>query len=433
MKEEVKVSEEMLRFIKESPSSYHAIANAAGIYQAQGFTALDEKKAWKLKWGGKYYVKRNDSSLIAFCLPEDEKLVKGLHLAAAHCDSPTFKVKENPERKAEACVMLNVEPYGGMIHSTWLDRPLSIAGRIAYEKQKTGELETKLVNLDEDLLVIPNLSIHMNREINKGVAYQPQTDLQPLFATASEEKKEGGSLFLELVAKAAGVKPEQILGHDLFLYLREEGRLFGAKKEFILSPKLDDLQCVYSLIKSHSEVAAEKYVTLCAIFDNEEVGSGSNQGADSTFLEDVLLRMRESLGVSASRLKEWIAAGLLISADNAHAVHPCHPEKADPTNRPRLNGGPVIKFNSAQKYTTDGVTAAKFRSLCKRAGVPCQTYVNNSDVAGGSTLGNISTSHVSIPSVDIGLPQLAMHSAVETGGTQDTLMAIKVMKEYFSE
>lgn len=434
MQESLKITKGMLKFIEESPSCYHAIANAAETYRKQGFIQLEEQKAWKLEWGKSYFVIRNDSALIAFRLPEKKEKVKGYRVAAAHCDSPTFKVKENPERGAGDYVTLNVERYGGMIHSTWLDRPLSVAGRIAVEDEKTGEILTRLVNVDRDLLVIPNLSIHLNREVNKGYEYRPQTDLQPLFALRDPEgPQKGGSPLLDAAAKAAGVKASQILGHDLFLYVREKGRIFGNEDEFVLSPKLDDLQCVYALTQSHSGAQAGAYVTVCAIFDNEEVGSGSNQGADSTFFEDVLLRMGEALKISAAKQREWIAAGFLISADNAHAVHPNHPEKADPTNRPCINGGPVIKFNSAQKYATDGVTAAKFRSLCMRAGVPFQTFVNHSDVPGGSTLGNISTSHVSIPSVDIGLPQLAMHSAVETGGAKDTLMAMKVMDLYFSE
>lgn len=438
MNEARKCAEAMLKFIEESPSCYHVVANVCDLYEKNGFTRLDEKKEWKLEWGKGYYVTRNDSALIAFRLPRKKSEVKGYHVVAAHCDSPSFKVKENPERKAGACVTLNVEKYGGMIQASWLDRPLSVAGRLAVENKK-GEIETKLVNVDRDLLVIPSLAIHMNRDVNKGVELKAQTDLQPLFAgTLQDEKSDDGKEqkangLLSVVAKSAGVKQDQILGHDLFLYVRDRGRIFGAREEFVLSPKLDDLQCVHAMTQGHVAAAAGSHIAIAAIFDNEEVGSGSNQGADSTFLEDVLLRAGEALGVSAAKQRQWIASGFLISADNAHAVHPNHPEKADPTNQPRINGGPVLKFNSAQKYTTDGVTAAKFRQLCKRAGVPCQTFVNHSDVPGGSTLGNISTAHVSIPSVDIGLPQLSMHSAVETGGVEDTLMAINVIKEFFSE
>ena len=430
MKEAIKCSEELLEFIERSPSCFHAIANVAAAYEKAGFCRLEEKEDWKLQWGGKYFVTRNDSALIAFCLPERREKVKGFHMAAAHCDSPTFKVKENPERPVEQYVMLNVEKYGGMICSTWLDRPLSVAGRVAAWDEETGEIHTRLVNVDRDLLVIPNLAIHMNPSANKGMEYNAQVDLQPLFA---QPEKKGQLSLIRLVAKAAGLKADQILGHDLFLYVREKGRSFGGEEEFILSPKLDDLQCVYGLTRGHRESLPKEYITLCAVFDNEEVGSGSIQGADSTFLEDVLFRMSECLEIRGGELRRWIAGGFLISADNGHAVHPNHPEKADPTNRPYLNGGIVLKYNSAQKYTTDGVSGARLRSLCRQVKVPCQTYVNRSDIAGGSTLGNISTAHVSIPTVDIGLPQLAMHSAVETGGAKDTWYLVKLMRRYFEE
>lgn len=430
-KASVTCAQDLLAFIQKSPVSYCAVQTLRETYAATGFQELSEKEEWRLQWGGTYFTVRNDSALIAFSLPAQEK-VKGFHMAAAHCDSPTFKVKDNPERMAEQYVTLNVEKYGGMILNSWLDRPLSVAGRLAVQ-ESDGSIVSKIVSVDEDLCVIPNLAIHMNPGMNKGVELNPQVDLQPLFAqSAKKENREKVSL-VEIAAKAAGVKAEQVLGHDLYLYVREPGRFLGAEKEFILSPRLDDLQCVYALTRAHQEVRPEEYITICAVFDNEEVGSGTMQGADSTFLEDILMRMHESLGISMQQLRTWIAEGLLISADNAHAVHPNHPEKADPTNRPYLNGGIVMKYNGAQKYTTDGMTAARFRSLCKKAKVDCQTYVNRSDVAGGSTLGNISTAHVSIPSVDIGLPQLAMHSAVETGGTRDTWQAVKCMRKYFEE
>lgn len=434
MKDSVKCSLEMMEFIQNSPSCYHVIENVTKEYEKAGFCRLEEQSPWNLQWGGSYYVVRNDSACIAFRLPlcgkMDQEAVKGIHMAAAHCDSPTFKIKENPERQAEQYVTLNVEKYGGMIYSTWFDRALSIAGRISVADEQSGEIETRLVNIDRDLLVIPNLAIHMNPSINKGVEWNPQVDLQPLLGTAEKGSKVS---LVKLLAKAAGVKAERILGHDLFLYVREKGRIFGADEEFLLSPKLDDLQSVYALTRGMREVSPKEYITLCGIFDNEEVGSGSVQGADSTFLEDVLCRMSESLGISQDMLRRYIAGGFMISADNGHAVHPNHPEKADPTNRPYLNGGIVLKYNGCQKYTTDGATAAKLKVLCKQAKVPFQTYVNRSDIAGGSTLGNISTAHVSIPSVDIGMPQLAMHSAVETGGVKDTWYGVKLMRQYFAE
>ena len=271
----------------------------------------------------------------------------------------------------------------------------------------------------------------MNRDMNKGVEYNPQVDMLPLFADTVESQGKGS--LMKKVAKAAGVKAEDILGHDLFLYVRDKGRILGENGEFVLSPRLDDLQCVYASLRAFLESKPAEYINVCAVFDNEEVGSGTRQGADSTFLEDTLYRISEALSVGRGTFLQWIADSFLISADNAHAVHPNHPEKADPTNRPYLNGGLVIKYHGSQKYTTDAVSAARMKNYCEKAGVPCQTYANRSDIAGGSTLGNISTAHVSVSSVDIGLPQLAMHSAVETAGVRDTEYAVKALKVFWEE
>lgn len=428
MKEYMKCAREVLDFIEKSPSCFHAVANVKEMLQEQGFTEVKEAQKWELVPGEGYYVTRNDSALIAFRLPE--KPARGFHMTAAHSDSPTFKIKELPEMTVEEhYVKLNTEKYGGMILSTWLDRALSVAGRVVVREGK--ELVTKLVNVDKDLLVIPNVAIHMNREMNQGVAYNPQCDMLPLFADCSEEKKKNA--FMKRIAKAAGVKVEDILSHDLFLYPREKGRVLGENGEFLLSPRLDDLQCVFAESRAFCESRPEEYVNVCAVFDNEEVGSGTKQGADSTFLEDTLYRIAEGLGLEKGDYLRMIAESFLISADNAHAVHPNHPEKADPTNRPYVNGGIVIKFHGSQKYATDAVSAAKLKGLCEEAHVPYQTYANRSDIAGGSTLGNISTAHVSVSSVDIGLPQLAMHSAVETAGAKDTFYAVEMMKKFFAE
>lgn len=431
MKEYMKYTKEMLEFIEKSPSCFHAIGNVQKSLVKQGFLPLKEKERWELEPGKGYYVVRNDSSLIAFRLPENDA-VKGFHLVATHSDSPTFKVKEAPEMVVEEhYVKLNTEKYGGMILSTWLDRALSVAGRLAVYDEEEKAISTKLVNIDKDLLVIPNLAIHMNRDMNKGVEYNPQIDMLPLFADGKESKGKGA--LLKKLAKVADVKVTDILGQDLFLYVRENGRLIGEKGEFVLSPRLDDLQCVYASVKAFTEVTPKEYINVCAIFDNEEVGSGTAQGADSTFLEDVLWRIAEGLKVSKTTYLQWLADSFLISADNAHAVHPNHPEKADPTNRPHLNGGIVIKYHGGQRYMTDAVSAARMKQLCRQAGVPFQTYANRSDVAGGSTLGNIATSHVSVSGVDIGLPQLAMHSAVETAGAKDTAYAVRVFEEFWRE
>ncbi len=428
MKEYRKSAKEMLEFIEKSPSCFHAVDNIKKRLNAQGFTELSETEDWEILPGGGYYAVRNESALIAFRMPE--KAAKGFHITAAHSDSPTFKIKESPELTVEEhYIRLNTEKYGGMILSTWLDRALSVAGRLVVRRGESTE--SVLVNVDKDLLVIPNVAIHMNRDMNKGVEYNPQTDMLPLFADCSEGKK--SEAFMKLVAKAAGVKKEDILSHDLFLYPREKGRLLGENGEFVLSPRLDDLQCVYAAVSAFSESAPTDYINVCAVFDNEEVGSGTKQGADSTLLEDTLWRIAEAGGLSRSDYLRMIAGSFLISADNAHAVHPNHPEKADPTNRPYLNGGIVIKYHGSQKYATDAISAARLKQLCEKAKVPCQSYANRSDILGGSTLGNISTAHVSISSVDIGLPQLSMHSAVETAGVKDTKYAVDMLKVFYAE
>ncbi len=424
------MTEQMLTFINNSPTCFHAAANLAKLLEEQGYARCDEADKWQMVPGGKYYVVRNDSAVIALTIP-DKKAFKGFHLVASHSDSPSFKIKEMPEMAVEKqYVKLNTEKYGGMILSTWFDRPLSVAGRVVV---KSGEgLCTRLVNLDRDLLVIPNVAIHLNREMNKGVEYNPQVDLLPLMGGYDEAATEKGAL-LGLVAGELGVAPEDILGQDLFVYVREQGKIIGAGNEYVLSPRLDDLQCAFTSMKAFAETAPTEYINVCAVFDNEEVGSATAQGADSTFLEDVLKRTCDCLGLDEYAYRQLVAGSFLISADNGHAVHPNHPEKSDPTNRPYLNGGIVIKFHGSQRYTTDAVSAAKMRDLCRQAGVPCQTYANRSDIAGGSTLGNISTAHVSVASVDIGLPQLAMHSAVETAGAKDTEYAVKAFRMFYGE
>ena len=424
---------EMLAFIEKSPTAFHAVANVVERLEEAGYIELRENAVWQIAAGNSYYVTRNDTSVIAFSVPENTDVVKGFHMVATHSDSPSFKVKEKPEMAVdEQYVKLNTEKYGGMILSTWLDRPLSVAGRIVVrEKGEEEKLVTKLVNIEKDLLVIPNVAIHLNRDMNKGVEYNPQTDMLPLFGDCQEGCGKGA--LLKMVAQEAGVDPEDVLGQDLFLYVRDQGRTLGENGEYVLSPRLDDLQCVYASVRAMVESKPKQYINISVVFDNEEVGSGTAQGADSTFLEDTLVRICDSLGIGESDFKRMIADSFLISADNAHAVHPNHPEKADPTNRPYLNGGIVIKYHGSQKYATDGVSGARMKCICEKAGVPWQTYANRSDVLGGSTLGNISTSHISVASVDIGLPQLAMHSAVETAGSRDTEYAILALKTFYAE
>lgn len=419
----------MLKFIEQSPSCYQVAENIQRELEAEGYVRLMENEKWKLSLGGKYYVDRNGSSLIAFVLPQEE--AKGFHMIASHGDSPCFKIKENPEITVEKrYVKLNVEKYGGMILSTWLDRPLSVAGRVVVADSRTGNGRTvpmaKNVMSKKDLFVIPNVAIHMNRDMNKGVEYNVQIDMLPLYGGADSE----GS-FWQLIAEAAGVSARDILGSDLFLYNREEGRTFGAKEEFICAPRLDDLECVYASLQAMLHTVPHKYANLLIVFDNEEVGSTTRQGAASTFLQDTLQRICEAFGLTANDYSRLLADSFMISADNAHGMHPNHPEKSDLTNRPYLNGGIVVKYHGSQKYTTDAVSAAVVKDICKRAKVPWQTYANRSDIAGGSTLGNLSAARVPVSTADIGLPQLAMHSAYETAGAKDVEYMVKAMECFY--
>lgn len=415
--------QKLFNFIDQSPTCFHAVENLEKILDKEGFTKLEEKELWQIDKKGKYYVNRNGSSLIAFTLPD--KKPSGFHMVAAHSDSPCFKIKESPEIAVDNFYLkLNVEKYGGMILSTWLDRPLSIAGRIVI-REKDG-LHCRLVNLDKDAAIIPNLAIHMNSNMNKGVEYNPQTDMQPIIADASFKGN-----FLKLIAKEADVKEKEILGADLFLYNRDRCRLIGADDTFIAGPRLDDLECAFAGMTALVGETPENYINFCVVFDNEEVGSGTKQGAASTFLKDVLVRICSRLGIGEEEYRCMLVDSFLISADNAHAFHPNNPEKADTTNRPALNGGIVIKYHGSQRYATDAYSAAVMKDICNRADVPYQSYANRSDIPGGSTLGNIAMSQVSVNTVDIGLPQLAMHSALETAGAKDVSYLIEALRVFY--
>lgn len=414
---------ELLAFIRKSPTAFQAVEEMRQRLLWEGFTELSEKERWKLCRGGNYFVTRNHSALIAFSIPEAD--IYQFHIIASHSDSPTFKIKENPEITVEnAYVKLNVEKYGGMLLAPWFDRPLSVAGRIIV--RENGQLKEKLVCVDRDLLVIPNLAIHMNREVNSGYSYNIQKDLLPLYGGA-----EAKDTFFGMIAEEAGVKQEDILGHDLFLYNRDKGRVWGAQSEFVSAPRLDDLQCAFASLCGFLNGEKKESIAVHCVMDNEEVGSSTKQGAASTFLKDTLLRINSSLGRSYEEYLMTLAGSFMISADNAHAMHPNYVEKADPVNRPVINQGIVIKYNANQRYCTDGVSAAYFKQLCETAEVPYQTFVNRSDVAGGSTLGNISNTQAAMNTVDIGLPQLSMHSAFETAGVKDTWYLCKAAEVFY--
>lgn len=420
----IETTEKLLDFIEKSPTAFQAVDEMQKRLTENGFEVLSEKEYWKLVPGGKYLVTRNNSALIAFCIPEKESRV--FHIMASHSDSPSFKIKENPEIKVDnSYVKLNVEKYGGMLMAPWFDRPLSVAGRVII--RRNGGLEEKLVNIKRDLVMIPNLAIHMNREANNGVAYNPQKDLQPLFAAGNTDRT-----LLEIIAEQTGVKKEDIISHDLFLYNRMLGTIWGADKEFVSSARLDDLQCAFASMEGLLRAQNHESIAVHCVMDNEEVGSGTKQGAASTFLKDTLLRINMGLGRTYEEYLMTLAGSFMVSADNAHALHPNYTDKTDPTNHPVLNKGIVIKFNANQKYCTDAVSAAIFKELCTKAGVPYQTFVNRSDIAGGSTLGNISNTQVPMNTVDIGLPQLAMHSPYETAGVKDTEYLVRAAEELFA-
>ena len=421
-----KIAKEMTAFLKECYTAFHAVEKLGKECESHGYKRLRESESWEVLPGGKYYVTRNDSSILAFSV--GTKLEDySFNIAASHSDYPTFKIKENAQIEVNKKYMqLNTEGYGGMICSTWFDRPLSVAGRLVVKEN--DHFTTKLVNVDRDFVMIPSLAIHMNREVNDGYAFNKQVDTLPLFGGAECQKGD----FKKLIAEAAGVSEESIYGSDLYLYNRQEPAVWGSKEEFISSAHLDDLQCAYASFQGFLQAGQENSVNVCVCFDNEEVGSGTKQGAGSTFLQDVLWRIHMGLGKPKEDYYRAVAGSFMLSADNAHAVHPNHPQKTDVGNCVYMNEGIVIKSHAGQKYTTDGVSLALFRDLCEKAQVPVQYFANRSDAAGGSTLGNISSAQVSLNAVDIGLAQLAMHSAYETAGVKDTYYMIEAMKRFFA-
>ena len=416
------ISRDLIHFIAKSPSTFHAVRGIKAALLYAGFTEIREEDTWQIEKGGKYVVTRNGSALMAFTVPQEG--AEAFHITASHCDSPTFKIKEDPEIADGPYVKLNVEGYGGMIMSTWLDRPLSVAGRLLVTEN--GHLAEKLVAIDGTMLVIPSVAIHMDRSVNQHKEWEVQKDMLPLYGMTGAKTP-----FMDVIAAAAKVKAEDILAHDLTLYSRVPAAIWGEEREFISSPKLDDLQCAFACFRGFTQGQKEKYISVYALFDNEEVGSATSQGAGSTFLANTLERLARSLGYSYDETMAMIARSFMISADNAHSVHPNHPEYADPVNRPVINGGIVIKYSAAQKYATNAFSAAYFKKLCKDHDIPTQTFTNHSDNPGGSTLGNISNTVIAMPTVDIGLPQLAMHSSYETAGVKNTAYLVDAVTKFY--
>ena len=409
----------LFEYIAASPTAYHACAHTADVLKQNGYTELFEFDKWQIEDGRGYFVRRNGSSIIAF---RAEKDARGFMIAASHCDSPCFKVKENAELKDSNYVRLSVERYGGMLCSTWLDRPLSIAGRLVV-KTESG-VESKLFDLDEPCALIPNVAIHMNRQANDSMSYNAATDMLPLFDLAGNSVS-----FYDKVAETAGVDKNNIVSSDMYLYNRDRGVEWG---ELMSAPRLDDLQCAFASLTAFLGSKRGNRIPVLAIFDNEEVGSQTKQGAASTFLYDVLLRITRAQGGDNDDYQTMIASSFMVSCDNAHAIHPNHPEHADKNHNVAMNKGIVIKYNANQKYTSDGISSAIFKLVCERAEVPYQLYCNRADMAGGGTLGNIANTQVSLNTVDIGLAQLAMHSSFETAGAKDTEYMVKALDVLFA-
>ena len=430
----------LLSFLDASPVNFLAVKNIADTLLANGFRRVDPSQPLgEVKSGDRFFVTKNDSSVFAFRIGNKPIADAGFHMICAHCDSPTFRIKPNAEMLTEGgIVKLNTEVYGGPIMSTWFDRPLTLAGRVIVRGEDVMHPQTLLLHIKRPLLQISNLAIHFNRQVNDGVALSKQKDVLPLLGQITSQLEAGNLLrnviLEELNSNAAGRElcAKDILDFDLYLADATQACTFGVHNEFISSGRLDDLSMCYAGLEALIASDTTDTTQVLALFDNEETGSQTKQGAGSPFLSFMLKRIALAQSNTEEAYYQAVERAFMISADNAHAWHPNYPEKYDPTNHPMLGGGPVIKFNAAQKYASDAVSAAVFAGLCEKAGVPCQRFVNHSDVAGGSTLGNILASSIPLRGVDMGNAILAMHSCRETGSVADHVYCVKVFTEFYS-
>ncbi|MFR3498444.1 M18 family aminopeptidase [Paraclostridium bifermentans] len=421
----------LIGFIEKSPTAFHSVETSEELLKLNGFKKLDSREEWKLEQDGKYYTTKNSSAIVAFTINTNNLKEDGFRIIGSHSDSPSFRVKPNPEMEAEKTYLkLNTECYGGPILNTWLDRPLGIAGRVVLKGKSVLRPEETLVNINKPICIIPNLAIHMNREVNEGVALNKQKDMLPLVGLLNDSLEKDNFL-LKTIAKELGRKIEEIIDFDLFLYEYEKGMLIGPNEEMISCGRLDNLSMAHASLHALIDAKSLNGVNVVAVFDNEEVGSSTKQGADSNMLLNVLERISLCLGQNREEFFRSLYSSFIISADLAHAVHPNVGEKHDPTNRPVMGKGPVIKINANQAYTSDSQSIAVYKTICKEAGVNCQEFVNRSDVRGGSTIGPISSTHIDIPSVDIGSPILAMHSIRELGCVEDHMDIYKTFKKFY--
>ena len=415
--------EELFRFLDAGVSAFHSTAAAAAILEAEGYVNCPESAAWELAPGGKYYTTRNGSAVLAWRMPKGE--LTGWHVTASHSDSPTWRIKQLDGGKDTVFAKAETEGYGGMIMPSWLDRPLTVAGRLLVRTE--SGIESRLVCPDRALACIPNLCIHFSHDLNNGMKYNPQVDLQPIFG-------EAGSTLRDALAAEAGVKAEDIVDAALVLCTREKAERVGLKGEYFMSGRIDDLECAYATLYGFLQGRGEEAGRgdIWVMFDNEEVGSSSRQGAQGSLMSDVLARIEESLGVTKEQSIRARTNCLLLSADNGHAIHPNHPEKSDQKLPVNMGGGVILKYNARQTYTTSGLTGAAFTAICEKAGVPVQTFANRADVAGGSTLGNLLGRQILMPMVDIGVGQLAMHSAMETASCKDAEYLANACAAYYN-
>lgn len=422
----------LLQFLDDSPCDFLAVDTMKAILEKEGYSEKKLDNNITAKAGEKFYFTKNDSAIFAIKVGQKPIQETGFKIITAHSDSPGFRIKPNAEIATEGgIVKLNTEVYGGPILYTWFDRPLSIAGRVIVKGEDALHPKSLMVHIKRPLLSISHLAIHFNRAVNEGNKLSKQKDMMPIIAKLNDEM-ESGNMLLNIVAQELNIKPEEILDFDLLLYGTEKACTFGLNNEFISAGRLDDLSMAHAAITAITETGDTQETCIAAIFDNEETGSGTKQGAGSPVLANVMQRMVESQGGGYDAFCQAINKSFMISADNAHAYHPNYNEKYDPTNHPVLGGGPCIKINSNCKYMTDAHSAAIFKSLCQEAGSPVQYFVNHSDVAGGSTLGNIFTGQVDIEGVDVGNPMLAMHSIRETASVDDHINMIKVFKHFMS-
>lgn len=431
MQNKLQPAQQLIDFIYDSPSPFHVVENASMMLEEAGHEKLELTDKWELKKGGKYYTTRNDSALFAFVIGSGEPELEGVRMICAHSDSPGFKVKPAPEMLVEDYYLkLNTEVYGGPILMSWLDRPLSLAGRVTIKGSGVLHPGHRLVNFNRPLLIIPNLAIHLNRSVNEGVELNKQKDMLPL-AGILNDKLEKDDFLIRLLSEETGVEASQILDFDLTVNEHARGCIMGVHNEFISSPKLDDLAMVHAGLKALTASTPGKATQMLCIFDNEEVGSVTKQGAGSPLLRNLFERILHHLHLDAEEIQRTLYRSFMISADMAHSIHPNQTDKHDPVLHPLINRGPVIKIHANQKYTTDGDSGAVFESLCQSANVPCQKFVNRSDMVGGSTLGNVSTGQLDVRSVDVGNPMLAMHSVRELGGVKDHEYIIRAFEAFY--